>query len=270
MLLEAPSHLSPSSVNLFRDCPQKFKLSYIDKIKVPSTWHTVLGSFVHKVLECLYQASPNDRTQETLKKIASDLWSNHGWSAQVEGLIEKHGTDLDFKQSAFEALTNLWSLEDPVVTNIEGQEIEIIASVDGVVMKGYIDRISLDTDGSIVISDYKTGKVPNPKFKSEDDKWFQLLAYALMLRESQQKLASTLELFYLSKKIKHSISVTDKNLEIAQRTIVSTRASIDESCKSGEFLCKVTKLCDWCHFKKVNVCPAHNGSFIEALRTRNE
>ena len=257
-MLKAPSYLSPSSISLFRGCPQKFKLSYIDKIKEPSSWHMILGSFVHEVLEYLYKEVPKDRTQETLKVIATDRWSNHGWAKKVDDLAEKLDTEAGFKRSAFQALINLWELEDPTTTNLEGQEVEVLTEIDGVAMKGYIDRIALDADGKIVISDYKTGKVPDSKYVDDDEKWFQLIAYALMLKEAQQKTTSTLELFYLSKKVKHSVAVTQEHLENAQRVIVRTRASIDESCTSGEFICNVTNLCNWCHYKKINVCPAHN------------
>ena len=215
---------------------------------------------MHEVLEYLYKEDPNERTHETLKKIAADRWSNHGWAEKVERLTEKLDTVAGFKRTAFEAMTNLWELEDPAITNLEGQEIEVLTSIDGVAMKGYIDRIALDSDGSIVISDYKTGKVPDPKYVADDEKWFQLLAYALMLKEAKQKTTSTLELYYLSKRVKHSVAVTQEYLVNAQQVIVKTRASIDGSCKSGEFACKVTTLCNWCYYKKIDICPAHRGN----------
>lgn len=254
----APKYLSPSSVSLFRACPQKFKLSYIDKIKEPPTWHTVLGSFVHEVLEHLYKEDPKDRNQETVKRIATDRWSNHGWAERVNQLAEKPDTVAGFKRSAFQSMINLWELEDPSSTILEGQEVEVLTEIDGVAMKGYIDRIALDVDGKVVISDYKTGKVPDPKYVADDEKWFQLIAYALMLKEAHRKTTSTLELYYLSRRVKHSVTVTPEHLVNAQQVIVKTRANIDESCKSGNFFSNVTNLCNWCYYKKISVCPAHN------------
>ena len=96
------------------------------------------------------------------------------------------------------------------------------------------------------------------KYVADDQKWFQLLAYALMLKEAQQKTTSTLELFYLSKKVKHTVMVTQENLDNARQVVVRTRASIDESSTSGQFSCNVTNLCDWCYYKKINVCLAHS------------
>lgn len=213
---------------------------------------------MHAVLEHLYKEDPKDRSQETVKRIATDRWSNHGWAEKVDELAEKLDTVTGFKQSAFQAIINLWELEDPTLTILEGQEVEVLTEISGVAMKGYIDRIALDADGLVVISDYKTGKVPDPKYIADDQKWFQLLAYALMLKEAQQKKTSKLELFYLSKKTKHTVMVTQENLDNARQVVMRTRASIDESSTSGQFACNVTNLCNWCYYKKINICPAHN------------
>ncbi|MSW38923.1 MAG: hypothetical protein F2839_04665, partial [Actinobacteria bacterium] len=105
-MFDPPEYLSPSSIGLFRDCPQKFKLSYIDKIKEPPTWPLHLGSFVHEVLEHLYMESAENRTHETSKSIAADRWLNHGWASKVETLDVKAGSLVDFKRAAFESITN--------------------------------------------------------------------------------------------------------------------------------------------------------------------
>ena len=256
-MFEPPVYLSPSSIGLFRDCPQKFKISYIDKIKEPASWHLLLGSFVHEVLEFLYKEDSSNRTHEVLKKIATDRWTDGGWATNVESLENKSGTLLDFKRAAFESLTNLWALEDPTSTEIDGIEVEVVATVSGVLLKGFIDRFIFSEDGTVVISDYKTGKIPNPKFKSEDDKFFQLLCYALMLDSSEQETTSRLELLYLTQKAKHDLVVTAENLETARSVIVRTRSEIESACSSEKFICNVTVLCNYCHYKKIGICPAH-------------
>jgi putative RecB family exonuclease len=164
---------------------------------------------------------------------------------------------LDFKRAAFESITNLWTIEDPTETEIDGMEVEVIATVSGVAMKGYIDRFIFSEDGTVVISDYKTGKIPNPKYKSEDDKFFQLLCYALMLDASEQETTSKLELLYLTQKAKHDLVVTQENLEKARSVIVNTRSEVEAACEREEFRCNVTVLCNYCHYQKIGICPAH-------------
>lgn len=255
-VLEVPAHLSPSSIKQFRDCPQKYKLSYIDKIKEPPKWHLHLGSFVHEVLEHLYALPAPDRTVDALKSIAKTRWEEHGWIERVESLDEKKGSLVDFKREAFEAMTNLWAIEDPTVTDLDAMERKVRVEVDGVTMSGVIDRLALEGDLA-VISDYKTGKIPNSRFPngSDEEKFFQLLAYALMLESLEGRSTSRVELLYLTQKTRHTLDVTPAHLAVARGTIVETREALDAAAATGDFHCNVTKLCDWCHYKTTGDCP---------------
>jgi len=254
-VITPPAYLSPSSIGTYRQCPQKFKLSRIDRISEPPTWYTHLGTFVHDVLEHMYQQDPDQRTIEHVRTLATQRWADGDWQTQVEALTEKPGTIADFKKQAFGCMSNLFTLEDPANTEFDGMEHEVSATVEGVALKGFIDRFMFGDDG-IVISDYKTGKVPNERFTSEDDKFFQLLAYALMLQEADQEETSKVQLLYLAKPVVHELSVTPVKLSIAKGTIVETKEGVDASCDSGEFHCNVGKLCDWCFYKKTGDCPA--------------
>jgi putative RecB family exonuclease len=135
--------------------------------------------------------------------------------------------------------------------------VKIEADVEGVRMLGYIDRLVIDDEQSAIISDYKTGKIPNERFTSEDDKFFQLLAYALMLEASDGVPTSKVELLYLSQSAKHELAATPVKLSIAKGTIVETKEALDAACGTGDFHCNVTNLCNWCHYKKIGICPAH-------------
>lgn len=251
-------YLSPSSIGTYRECPQKFKLSRIDKIPQPPTWAMYVGSFVHEVLEHLYQVDAHERSQEKLKLVAADRWAKGAWEAKVNALAERPGEIRDFKSQSFTCMTNLWQLENPQETEIDAMEHEVLAEVEGVQMKGYIDRMVF-SDGGVVISDYKTGKVPNPNFTPESDKFFQLLAYAAMIEAADQEPTSKVQLLYLGVPTMHELAVTPVNLAVAKGTIVETREGIDSALAKGDFPCNVTKLCDWCHFKSTGDCPAFRG-----------
>jgi putative RecB family exonuclease len=254
-MFEPPAYLSPSSIGTFRDCPMKFKFSRIDRISEPPTWSIHIGTFVHEVLEHFYQLDADERTPARAKEMATERWKESDWESQVLALTKPEGGIIDFKRQAIECINNLWKVEDPTVTELVGMEHEVDAMIDGVRMKGYIDRFTFDDEGSVIISDYKTGKVPNPKFKSEDDKFFQLITYALMLQEADQEVTSKVQLLYLKFGQTHEMTVTPVKLNIARGVIVETKELIDEACASGDFACKVSKLCDWCFFKPQ--CPAH-------------
>ena len=233
----------------------KYKFSKIDKIQEPPTWFTHLGTFVHEVLEHFYQLDASERTVDTVRATATSRWQESDWEAQVLALIKPMGSIADFKKAAFECMTNLWIIEDPQQTELTGMEHEVLANIDGVELKGYIDRFIIGDDGNVIISDYKTGAIPNPRFKSEDDKFFQLLVYALMLQEADQEETSKLQLLYLKHSENHEMIVTPVRLAVARGVIVETKELIDKACETGEFACNTSKLCDWCFHKPY--CPAH-------------
>lgn len=254
-MLTAPAYLSPSSIGTFRDCPMKFKFSRIDRLSEPPTWAIHVGTFVHEVLEHFYQLEARERTLDSVTALAGERWKASDWETRVKTLIKSEGTIADFKWQAFECMKNLWKVEDPQSTELVGMEHEVDTDIDGVRMKGFIDRFTFDDEGRVIISDYKTGNIPNPRFKSEDEKFFQLTAYALMMQEADQETTSKLELLYLKLGQKHEMTLTPVKLNIARGVIVETKEMVDASCQSGEFVCNVSKLCDWCFFKPQ--CPAH-------------
>lgn len=216
-----------------------------------------LGTFVHEVLENLYGLPHDERTIESVKTLAGQLWTSSEWEQKVLALAEPVGSIKDFKVAAFNNMVNLWNLEEPSETDLDEMEMQVDAEVEGVRLRGFIDRLAIDDEQSAIISDYKTGKVPNAQFKTEDETFFQLLTYALMLEASDGVPTSKLELLYLSHSTKLELAATPVKLSIAKGTIVETKENLDKACSTGEFACNVTPLCNYCHYKKINICPAH-------------
>lgn len=216
-----------------------------------------LGTFVHEVLENLYGLPHDERTIDSVKALAGQLWTSSEWEQKILALAEPVGSIKDFKVAAFNNMVNLWNLEEPAETDLDEMELQVDAEVEGVQLRGFIDRLTIDEEQSAIISDYKTGKVPNAQFKTEDETFFQLLTYALMLEASDGVPTSKLELLYLSHSTKLELAATPVKLSIAKGTIVETKENLDKACSTGEFACNVTPLCNYCHYKKINICPAH-------------
>jgi putative RecB family exonuclease len=257
-VITPPERLSPSSINTFSDCPQKFFLSRIEKIEEPPQWHLYLGTFVHEVLEHMYKADASERTEDGAKKFARQCWDSNGWKAKIEALENPKGTVPDFMNEAFSNIKNVFRLENPATTEFDGMEHEVVTEVEGVAMRGFIDRFMFGDNG-IVISDYKTGKVPNPKFKTQDDQFFQLLAYALMLKQAEDEDTSHVQLLYLTAAVVHELEVTPKRLAVATSRIVETKEALDAACAAEDFHCNVTNLCNSCFYKTSGHCPAWQG-----------
>jgi len=250
MAYEPPPHLSPSSLNTFLTCPLKFKYSKIDGIREPATEATLMGNFVHEVLELLYAQDYELRTPELAKNLARSLW-NDKYSDEAIGVVRQEKQN-EFRWRSWFCIENLWALEDPTTTTVDEIEYELNGDLGGVRLKGFVDRFSYDENGKIVVGDYKTGKVPGKNW--EDDKFFQLYIYAALLQELGIGEVSEVELIYLKGPKVLNRTVSAEHLESAVDTVVSVKNQIDERCETETFETKKSRLCDWCYFKKN--CPA--------------
>lgn len=248
MTLTAPPHLSPSSINTFLQCPLKFKFSKIDGLTEPPTVHTLLGNFVHEILETLYALPPEERTIEETKRIARDSWVDK-YEMEAKSI---RVANQEFRWKAWWCVENLWKIEDPVARSFEGIETEMLGDVDGVKIKGFIDRFARLDDGSISVEDYKTGKVPGPNYLS--DKFFQLYIYAVMLDRLGFGQASKVSLIYLAGPKVFTWNVTEEKLQETIKVIKDTKEQIDVFCEKGSFPAKTSGLCNFCFFK--SSCPA--------------
>jgi len=250
MAFTPPPHLSPSSINTFQTCPLKFKYSKIDGIREPATEATLMGNFVHEVLELLYAQPHEVRTPDLAKNLARSLWDEK-YSDEAIGVVREQSMN-DFRWRSWFCIENLWKLEDPTQTNVDEIEYELNGDLNGVTLKGFVDRFHYDEDGRIVVGDYKTGKVPGKNW--EDDKFFQLYIYAALLQELNVGDVSKVELIYLKGPKVLNRTVTPDDLEKAVETVVTVKRDIDECCETETFNTKTSRLCDWCYFKKQ--CPA--------------
>lgn len=249
-MFSPPPHLSPSSMGTFEQCPLKFKYSKIDMLKDDPTEATLMGNFVHDVLEALYHCNNAVRTQDEAKLIAAQLWEN-GWSDRVKPWVRGDEALRMFRWKSWWCIQNLWKIEEPTLVAPIGLEHELNGEIGGVKIKGFIDRFDKNETG-FTISDYKTGKTPKKNWIS--DKFFQLLVYSHLLESTGVGKATTVELLYLKDGVQFSQAVTEEDLFKVETTVTETKKKVDIKCETGEFEPNKSILCNWCSFKKI--CPA--------------
>jgi putative RecB family exonuclease len=243
-----PPYLSPSQIETFSTCPLKWKFSRIDKIKEPPTEATVMGNFVHEVLEELYRLPVDDRTQDTARSIMRDRWDMKFEAEANKVLTEGHR---EFRWRSWWCIETYFKMEDPQSFTPKGIEFGLDGNIGKVRLKGFIDRFDSGPDGLEVV-DYKTGKVPPPNF--QDAKFFQLLLYADLLAAKKREPVSKVHLLFVKDGVRLTEEVTPETLAPMREKVQTTFEAIAEGCRTGEFTPKVSKLCDWCHFKPQ--CPA--------------
>jgi putative RecB family exonuclease len=261
-----PPYLSPSSISTFEQCPLKYKYTRIDKMPEPPTEATLMGNFVHEVMEGFYALPPEDRTISSVKEISSYVWTESGWRERVEPIlfnsaqVKSGKSTLDkeinnFRWKSWFCIENIFSIENPLEVAPAGIETELNGQIDGVQIKGFIDRWSKSSSG-LVISDYKTGKSPAPRFAG--DKFMQLLIYALVLSNDENLPVDELQLLYLKDNRVMTLKPTQEHLTQTVERIRKVWDGVVERCSSGEWETIPHRLCDWCNFKNT-ICPQWNG-----------
>lgn len=247
--LTPPPYLSASSIFTFLQCPMKYKFSRIDGMKEDPTEATLLGNFVHDVLEDLYNSPSEERTLGLAKSLARLQWDLK-WEEQMRPWVpESRFTHI--RWSAWWCIENLWKLENPQEIEPDGCETELNVSIAGVPIKGFVDRWSKNDDGKIIVTDYKSGKTPRPQY--QEDKYVQLIIYALGLEEMNLGEVSEIELLFLKDGDRLRRSITSDDRQKVVELVSSVKSNIDKRCETNEFETKPTKLCNWCSFKPI--CP---------------
>ena len=174
--------LSPSRAADFKQCPLLFRFRTIDKLVGPPSPAAARGTLVHAVLEHLFELPAQERTVDAALALLEPRWAALvDEEPALAAMIADHETLTEetwFTQAA--ALVEQWfTLEDPTRLEPEARELFVEAEVDGLTLRGYVDRLDVAPDGSMRVVDYKTGRSPGEAFEAKA--LFQMKFYALVL-----------------------------------------------------------------------------------------
>jgi len=236
----------------FNQCPQKFKFNKIDLLPDSPTKESLLGNFVHEVLEEFYVLPAGERNLGAIKALASSVWHASSWEERVLPIVKDAESLRLFRWNAWYCLENLWKVEEPSSITPAGIEFELNGQIDGVNIKGFIDRYSLSGQNEWTISDYKTGKTPKPSYVG--DKFLQLQIYATLVTNMSLGSVAATELLYLKDGVQFHEPFNDEAMENVVNYVRTTKNAVDKACERNDFPTNKTILCNWCSYKPI--CPA--------------
>jgi len=165
--------LSHSSINLYLDCPKKWQFKYIDKIPEKPRHFFSFGKTVHDALEYLYggQTLPPPNLEQLLERYEK-RWISEGYQSPQQ--------EEDYKTQGRRILEEYYAKHIDSFRLPYFVEYEFLLKVDGVSVRGFVDRIDKIGDDALEILDYKTGKAI-PKSRVEQDA--QLTMYQMACEE---------------------------------------------------------------------------------------
>lgn len=243
-----PWGLSPSSASTYNQCPKRWKFRYVDKLPDPPGESALIGTFSHLVLEHLMQEEPAERSQERAKVLARELWPEFETEKDYVALGLDEEQARAFRWKSWEAIAGLWRLEDPSITEVKETEQKVSVKIGEVPFLGIVDRVDLTAKGTVV-TDYKSGKAPSPRFESRPLK--QVMLYAVALRELSGETPVAARLHYLGQRTVGT-EVTEAKMGQACEELFQTWSDLNTDFASDNFEPKTGPLCAWCPY--VNHC----------------
>jgi putative RecB family exonuclease len=264
-----PQTLSPSSMGSFTNCPLAFRFSYVQRLPEPPSAPASRGTLVHRALELLLDRPADERT---IDAALSDL---DRAGAELAAHPEFSGLDLDpealaaFQAEAAVLVRKYFELEDPRTVRPIGLEIKLAADLGKVTVRGVIDRLELDDNDDLVISDYKTGSSPSEFW--EEKSLAGVHIYALLCEHNFKKLPARVQLLYLSKPEAIIATPSDGSVRAVRSKSNAVMDAVQRACSKNDFRPRPSALCDYCSFREF--CPAYDGNPDDAavvLRERAE
>lgn len=261
-----PTRLSPSRAKDYVNCPKAFYYKTIERRPTKNTVENTRGTLAHDALENLFKLPREERTPERAHEFIEPAWDRLKEKDSYKDVAEP-GSAEERRMLAYarEMVSNYFNIENPQSFDAGALEYHAEAQVGDVTLHGYIDRLDKAVipglgEEKYLISDYKSGKLPRPRYV--DDAFFAMRIYALLLFEETGEMPHMLRLIYLKGKTAqeavYRVIVTPELLERARRDVENIWKRIRMSAASGEWPTKTGPLCNFCDFKPI--CPAFGGS----------
>ncbi len=260
--------LSPSRAADFKSCPLLYRFRTIDRLPEKKSKAAVRGTLVHAVLEKLYDLPPAQRTVEAAQTLVAPAWAELREEPGIAELFEPapptEGAEPSVDEgleawlaSAGQLVETYFRLEDPTRIQPHGrEELVEVTLPDGLLLRGFVDRLDVAPTGALRVVDYKTGAVPREAFEAKA--LFQMKFYALVLWRTRGVVAAQLKLLYLKDGDALTYSPDEAELLRFERTLQAIWAAIERAVATGDFRANKTRLCSWCDHQAL--CPAFGGT----------
>jgi putative RecB family exonuclease len=255
MAFPVPRSLSPSKVSSFTDCALAFRFSAIDRLPEPPSPAATRGTLVHAALERLHLLQPAERTVDAALACLAEASVELRDDPEYVGLELSGDDEVAFLAEAAELVRNYFRLEDPRSVRAIGLELMLTAEVDGVPLRGIIDRLELDGEGGLVVTDYKTGAAPSTQH--ERKRLSGVHIYSLLCEELLGRRPTRVQLLFLRDPLAIITEPSDRSTRGTRRTLGAVWQAVERACQREDFRPQPSRLCEWCSFRAY--CPAFGG-----------
>jgi putative RecB family exonuclease len=243
--------LSPTGASDFKSCPQLFKYRSVDRLPEPTTPAAARGTVVHAVLERLFAEIPTQRTPARADELLEELWEGFAADETGAAVLSRPQAEACL-EGGRNLLANYFRLEDPRALIASRLEWQVEYELADIALRGVIDRLEIDADGSWALTDYKTGRVPGET--RELAAFFGLRFYALVCWRAFGVLPREIRLVYLSDPAILTLRPHERMLVAFERQMVALAKAIRRALDTEDWRTRPSPFCMACPHQAR--CPA--------------
>ncbi len=232
-----------------------YKLQYIDGLRPKDKWYFSFGSTMHLCAEYFFKVNvPPPPTLQELLQFYEQNWLSAGY--------ESVGEEMKYKAYGRDVLTRFWEIHNTPFQMPLAIERRFYIDIEGVKLRGIIDRVDKLPGGGLSIVDYKTHK---ELFTAEDlEKDLQLTLYQLAAEQIWQLPVELLTLYHLRSNTACSCQPrSETRIEQARQLVTEVAGNIAQerfpATESGLCPCDFPEYCPYYRHLHLTSTPAEQG-----------
>ncbi len=239
--------LSFTQISLYQSCPLCYKLQYIDGLKPKDKWYFSFGTTMHSCVERFFKVStPPPPSLEELLQYYESNWLSQGYESPEE--------EARYKEYGKEILTRFWEIHSADFHMPVALERSFYIDIDGIKLRGFIDRVDKLDSGGLSVIDYKTNKELFTADYLADD--LQLTIYQMAAEQTWQLPVEMLTLYHLRSNTACNCPPRgQEQLEQARRLVLE----VAENITQGKFPATENQYCP-CDFPEH--CPYYRHQYL--------
>jgi len=212
--------LSYTQIALYQSCPLQYKLQYIDGLKPKDKWYFSFGSTLHLCARYFFKVRvPPPPSLEELLQFYEGNWISEGYESTEE--------EAKYKTYGREILAKFWEIHNTDFRMPVAVERIFYIDIEGVKLRGFLDRVDKLESGGLSIVDYKS----NQELFTQDDleKNLQLTLYQLAAEQTWHLPVERLTLYHLRSNTPCSCAARDETrLKKARHLVLAVAKNITE------------------------------------------
>ncbi len=174
--------------------------------------------------------------------ISPPPWRSITTDPDYVGLRLDESAATAFAADCDELVDKYFAMEDPTEVREIGLELWMEAPVGDLTLRGIIDRLELDDDGELVVTDYKTGRAPSGNYEQKSLAGVHF--YSFLCEAVFGKRPAKIRLMYLKTGETIETVPSAQSVKFITTRTTAVWSAVERACTTGDFRPRASSLCE--------------------------